>query len=91
MFDEKSRYRDVKEYEVTDHRGRTVKVVAVPVASRQELLGLHLRRQGQRLDHLADRYLDDPAGCWRICELEDVILPESLSEALEVAIPRRSS
>ena len=30
MFTDKSRYKNVTQYEVTDHRGRTVKVVANP-------------------------------------------------------------
>jgi hypothetical protein len=53
-------------------------------------MGVHLRRQGQRLDHLAHRYLDDPTGFWRICELNDVMHAEMLSEALEIDIPERS-
>lgn len=90
MFDEKSRYRDLKPYRVTDRRGRTVPVVPVPPAPREVVLGYHVRRQGQRLDHLAYRYLDNPAGFWRICELNDVMLPEALSEAPEIAIPRKN-
>lgn len=89
FFDEKSRYRDLKPYTITDHRERTVPVVPVPPAPDEVLLGFHLRRQGQRLDHLAHRYLDNPAGFWRICELNDVMLPEALSEADEVAIPQK--
>lgn len=89
MFDAQSRYRDLKAYPVTDHRGRTVPVVPVPPTPGETLLGFHRRRQGQRLDHLAYRYLDDPAGFWRLCELNDVMLPEALSEADEVAIPQK--
>ena len=90
MFDEKSRYIALKPYRVTDRRGRTVPVVPVPPAAREVVLGYHVRRQGQRLDHLAYRYLDNPAGFWRICELNDVMLPEALSEAPEIAIPRKN-
>lgn len=89
MFDEKSRYLKLKPYRVTDRRGRIVPVVPVPEAPGEHLLGYHARVQGQRLDHLANRYLNDPAGFWRICELNDVMLPESLSEAQEIAIPRK--
>jgi hypothetical protein len=89
MFDEKSRYQGLAPYQVTDRRGRTVTVVPVPPASRETLLGYHLRRQGQRLDHLAFHYLDNAAGFWRICELNDVMSPEALSEVIEIAIPRK--
>lgn len=89
MFDEKSRYAARQPYQVTDQRGRTVPVVPVPEAPGERLLGYHVRVQGQRLDHLASHYLNDPAGFWRICELNDVMLPEALSEAQEIAIPRK--
>lgn len=90
MFDEKSRYAYLQTYKVPDRRGRLVPVVPVPEPPAQTPLGVHLRKEGQRLDHLAQKYLDDPAGFWRICELDDVMLPEALSEAREIPIPGRS-
>ena len=87
MFDAKSRYARLTTYTVRDRRGRTVSVVPVPPAPAEGLLGYHILRQGQRLDHLASRYLNDACGFWRICELNDTMLPEALSEASEVAIP----
>ena len=90
MFDEKSRYAGLEPYLVTDRRGRTVSVVPVPGRPRQTLLGYHIRREGQRLDHLAHRYLDDPAAFWRLCDFNQAMLPEALSEAPEIAIPRKN-
>ena len=90
MFDPKSRYAGKALYRVTDHRGRTVMVVPVPDAPGQTLLGYHILRQGQRLDHLAAKYLDDPAGFWRICEMNDVMMAEMLAEAQEIAIPEKT-
>lgn len=90
MFDPKSRYAAVSTYQVLDRRGRTVTVVTAPERPTQELRGYHLLRQGQRLDHLADTYLADAAGYWRICEIAGVMLPEALSEAQEIPIPKRS-
>ncbi|MEK7395618.1 MAG: hypothetical protein AAB116_01660 [Candidatus Poribacteria bacterium] len=89
MYDSKSRYASLKPYNVTDHRGRTIAIVPVPKAPEQTSIGIHLLLQGQRLDHLAYKYLDDPAGYWRICELNDVMLPEALTEKLEIAIPKK--
>lgn len=89
MFDTKSRYAQQKTYQVKDHRGRMVAVVPVPEAPTETLLGYHLLRQGQRLDHLAYKYLDDPAGFWRICELNKVMHAEMLTEAQGIAIPRK--
>jgi len=87
MFDKKSRYYNLKPYQVTDNRGRKVVVFPVPDVPRQSLLGRHLVKQGQRIDHLAYKYLDEPAGFWRICEVNNVMLPEQLSEASEIIIP----
>ena len=91
MFDKKSRYEKIETYKTTDRRGRTVIVVSVPPALKQAALGLHIMKQGQRLDHLAHKYLDDPAGYWRICEMNDAMLTEALTEAQEIAIPRKKS
>jgi hypothetical protein len=87
MFDPKSRYANLPTYSVIDARGRTVPVVPTPPRPNQGTLGYHVLRQGERLDHLAARYLSDPAGYWRICELNDVMLAEDLTERREIAIP----
>jgi len=87
MFDDKSRYSKLKPYKVKDHRSRDVNVVPVPPAPNEFPLGRHLKQQGQRTDHLSKQYLDDPAGYWRICEINGVMLPEELSEKREVIIP----
>ena len=89
MFNDRSRYKDLPEYEVTDRKGRKVKVVPVPEGPRNAILGYHLLKQGQRLDHLAATYLNDPAGFWRICLVNEVMLPEALSETSEIAIPHK--
>ena len=90
MFIEKSRYKNIEQYEVKDERrNRLVKVVAVPNAPLQPVIGFHLLKQGQRLDHLAEQYLADAAGFWRIAEANDVMLPEALTEQQEIAIPNK--
>jgi hypothetical protein len=87
MFDSKSRYIKAETYVVTDMRGREVMAVAPPPPPEQVLLGLHLLKQGERLDLLSAKYLNDPAGYWRIAEQNDVMLPEALTEAREVEVP----
>jgi hypothetical protein len=90
MFTDKSRYKNVEQYEVVDQRGRTVKVVAAPAALQQSIRGYHLLKQGQRTDHLASLYINDQAGFWRIAEANDAMLPEALTEQSEIAIPNKS-
>jgi hypothetical protein len=87
MFDSKSRYLKAEIYEVKDKRGRAVSVVATPTPPEQLLLGIHLLKQGERLDLLAAKYLGDPAGYWRMAEQNDVMLAEALTEAPEIQIP----
>jgi hypothetical protein len=89
MFDDASRYKDVVQYELTDKRGRTVKVVAVPAAPLQSLMGFHLLKRGQHTDHLAGRYLNNATGFWRIASINEVMLSETLSELNEIAIPNK--
>ena len=87
MFTDKSRYKNTEQYEQKDSRNRTVKVVAVPDPPPSTLAGFHLMKQGQRLDHLSAQYVNDPAGSWRIAEVNQTMLQEALTEVSEVAIP----
>jgi len=88
LFDEKSRYvKNASTYEATDRRGRRVAALTVANQPVQTLLGEHLRKEGQRLDHLANFYLQDPNGFWRIAELNDAMLPDGLAEIDSVKIP----
>jgi hypothetical protein len=88
IFEAKSRYvKNASIYEVTDRRGRSVAALTVANKPVQTLLGEHLRKEGQRLDHLANFYLQDPNAFWRICELNDAMLPDALAEADIVKIP----
>jgi hypothetical protein len=51
--------------------------------------GRHLRRQGERADHLATLYLADPAAFWRLAEINDAMTAEVLAELRELDIPFR--
>ena len=55
----------------------------------QTRLGEHLRRDGQRLDHLAGFYLGDPTGFWRIAEINGAMLPDALALVRSLTIPTR--
>jgi len=87
MFDPKSRYAKAETYTATDARGREVRVIVPPPPPEQRQLGIHALKQGERPDLLAAKYLNDPAGYWRIAEQNDAMLPEALTEAREIEIP----
>ncbi len=87
MFDTKSRYAKAELQQVKDSRGRDVNFVVPPPPPNQPLLGIHVLRQGERIDMLAAHYLNDAAGFWRIAERNDVMLPDALAMASEIEIP----
>ena len=87
MFDAASRYANAATYTVLDHRGRQVTVVAVPPQPDAELLGIHALREGERLDHLAQKYLANADLFWAIAEENGAMLAESLTERREIDIP----
>jgi hypothetical protein len=91
IFDKKSRYvLNAQTYTTTDRRGRTVTALTPAERPNQVPLGDHLRRDGQRLDHLANFYLGDPNGFWRLAEHNDVMLPDAIAETTIVRIPQRT-
>lgn len=88
MFEKKSRYAKQTVHEAVDSRGRTVSIVLPPDKPKQTLLGFHQRKQGQRIDHMAYKYLQDYQGFWRIAEMNNAMHSEQLSEKSEIAIPK---
>jgi hypothetical protein len=90
IFDSLSRYAKLASVLMRDGRGRMVEVVPPAPRLVQTLKGTHLRRQGERPDHLATLYLADPAGFWRLGEFNDAMTAEVLSELRGVEIPNKS-
>jgi 5-methylcytosine-specific restriction endonuclease McrA len=90
-FDKKSRYvLNATTYVTTDRRGRTVTVLTPAERPAQVQLGDHRRKDVQRLDHLANFYLQDPFGFWRLAEHNDAVLPDALADVDIVRIPRKA-
>lgn len=88
-FDPKSRYATLPTVRMQDARGREVEVVPPAPAPVQTQRGRHLRRQGERPDHLATLYLSNPAGFWRLAEFNDAMTAEVLSELRDLQIPNQ--
>ncbi|ADW69489.1 LysM peptidoglycan-binding domain-containing protein [Granulicella tundricola] len=83
MFDSASRYNGVSllPYDTAD--GRTVNYVArrfLPRPDNYDLLLLHTVTEGDRLDNIANTYLDDPQQFWRICDANECVSPFDLTE-----------
>lgn len=98
MFEPTSRYHDVETVKMTvrDSRGEP-RVVSykrrrfVPPGSSMTTLAEHTVLQGDRLDNLAARYVGDPEQFWRICDANDVLRPEELTDevgrTLRIGLP----
>ena len=89
VFDKKSRYVKpaLEPYTVIDRRGREVKALPMIEPPRERSIGEYIRKQGQRLDHLANSFVADPNGYWRIAEVNGVLLPDALEEEERIKVP----
>ncbi len=87
MLEPTSRYAGVETAEQTvrdaDGEPRIVRYLrrrfVAGVTSDAKLVS-HTVVQGERVDHLAARYLGDPTQFWRICDANNVLRPEELVE-----------
>ncbi|MES2741990.1 MAG: LysM domain-containing protein [Pseudomonadota bacterium] len=52
----------------------------VPPPERFALLQWHRLAQGERLDNISARYLDDPEQFWRLCDANRALRPDALTE-----------
>jgi hypothetical protein len=46
------------------------------------VVGLHTVTDGERLDHIAARYFEDPELFWRICDANRAMRPAELTESV---------
>ena len=88
MFSDRSRYRTVLTAQAVLRDGRTVTCVRCPARPVPPPLGYHKRNEEQRLDHLANVYLKDPARFWLLCDANECPSPHALGARNLIAIPR---
>jgi hypothetical protein len=88
MFDSNSRYSAQATYLSRTGDGRVIAAVTIPLPRTEQPAGEHRRREGDRLDLLAARYLNEPTGFWRLCDLNGASIPAALEARPLVAIPR---
>jgi hypothetical protein len=89
MSEDTSRYKGLPTILVNDAKGREVPVLPPAPRGLERLQGYHKRRDRERLDQLAYVYLKDASAFHRIADLNEVVLPDALDEAIEIAIPER--
>lgn len=63
----------------------------VPQPDRYDLLVEHIVADGERLDNVAAQYLGDPEQFWRLCDANNAIDPNELTDmpgrALRITLP----
>jgi hypothetical protein len=83
LFPPTSRYSGINTAQFTAADGRTITYLLrrfVPPPERFALLQEHVVVEGDRLDNLAAQYLGDPELFWRLCDANNAIRPEELTE-----------
>ncbi len=89
MFDPTSRYYklEVTALKTIDSEGSTVEIRYVrrrfiPSNAGATVLAKHRVREGDRLDNIAARYLSDPRQFWLLCDANDVLEPDELTDTI---------
>jgi hypothetical protein len=62
----------------------------LPSTDGETLLQEHTFTQGERLDNITARYLDDPTLFWRVCDTNLVLNPEELERigrVIQITLP----
>jgi hypothetical protein len=84
-----SRYQTQAIYQVTSPGGVLATAVTVPLPIAPALIGFHKRRQGDRLDLVANHYLGDATAFWRVCNANNAMVPDALTTHMLIGIPVR--
>ena len=85
LFPPTSRYHNIETATLETVEGKTVRYLRrrfVPSPERFSLLQEHLVTQGDRLDNITARYLNDPEQFWRVCDANNAMRPDELTETI---------
>lgn len=84
-FPPSSRYYTITTNQYTAPDGRIIVYLNrrfVPSADRFTLLEEHVVTQGERLDNITAQALGDPLQFWRICDANNAMRPDELTETI---------
>jgi hypothetical protein len=82
-----SRYAAMAHYQKQQPDGSVIQVTRLPLPGPAVVLGFFRRAGGQRLDLIANRFLADATGFWRLCDANNAIVPDALANRDLVGIP----
>lgn len=87
MFFPGSRYEKTGITTVTRADGTQVTITKLPLPLQNPVRGFHRRLEGQRLDLIANHYLNDPTTFWLLCDANDALVPDALAVHDLIGIP----
>lgn len=94
LFPPSSRYYGIATAVIENGQGQEIAYLRrrfVPPPERFAAIGDHKVEQGDRLDNVTARYLDDPEQFWRLCDANRAMRPDELIEQigrhLRIALP----
>ncbi len=89
-----SRYYSIATAQLQTTGGRTITYLRrrfAPPAHRFDVLVEHTVLSGDRLDNITAQYMNDPEQFWRICDANNAMQPEELTQSvgrkLRIALP----
>jgi hypothetical protein len=85
QFPVTSRYNGIATATLLGPDGQTIIYLTrrfLPSADRFALLQIHTVTQAERLDNIAAQYLGDSTAFWRLCDANNAMRPDELTETL---------
>jgi hypothetical protein len=83
QFPATSRYNGIATATLVGPDGQTIIYLTrrfLPPTDRFAVLQVHTVTQAERLDNIAAQYLGDPTAFWRLCDANNAMRPEELTE-----------
>jgi hypothetical protein len=91
MFFSGSRYQKQATYTVVLADGTVASVVKLPLPGTAPLAGFHRKLQSERLDLIANYYLNDATTFWRLCDANNSIVPDALAAHPLIGVPKQGT
>ena len=82
-----SRYSSSNTYTVQCPNGASVTVLQIPLPGPAVTRGYYRRIGLQRLDGIANAFLQDATAFWRLCDANNSVVPDALGARSLIGIP----
>ncbi len=85
MFPRTSRYYNIEIVKLVTPDQREIVYLRrrfLPNSSNAAIIAEHTVEEGDRLDNVTARYLGDPEQFWQVCDVNDAMRPEELTEEI---------